>query len=90
MHLVDKVFPKIEATAVSKQYGRFVISPLESGYGLTLGNALRRVLLTSLPGSAATSVRVMGVQHEFAPRFASGWRVSSPAERVCASGVRRR
>ncbi len=67
MHLVDKVFPKIEATAVSKQYGRFVISPLESGYGLTLGNALRRVLLTSLPGSAATSVRVMGVQHEFAP-----------------------
>ncbi len=67
MHLVDKVFPKIEATAVSKQYGRFIISPLESGYGLTLGNALRRVLLTSLPGAAATSMRVMGVQHEFAP-----------------------
>jgi len=67
MHLVEKVFPKIEATAVSKQYGRFVISPLESGYGVTLGNALRRVLLTSLPGAAATSVRVMGVQHEFSP-----------------------
>lgn len=65
--MVDKVFPKIEATAVSKQYGRFVISPLESGYGLTLGNALRRVLLTSLSGAAATSVRVMGVQHEFSP-----------------------
>lgn len=67
MQLVDKVFPKIEATAVSKQYGRFVISPLESGYGLTLGNALRRVLLTSLQGAAAISVRVMGVQHEFSP-----------------------
>ncbi|NPV07220.1 MAG: DNA-directed RNA polymerase subunit alpha [Anaerolineae bacterium] len=65
--MVDKVFPKIEATAVSKQYGRFVISPLESGYGLTLGNALRRVLLSSLSGAAATSVRVMGVQHEFSP-----------------------
>ncbi len=65
--MVDKVFPKIEATAVSKQYGRFVISPLESGYGLTLGNALRRVLLSSLPGAAVTSMRVMDVQHEFSP-----------------------
>jgi DNA-directed RNA polymerase subunit alpha len=65
--LVERVFPKIEATAVSKQYGRFVISPLESGYGLTLGNALRRVLLSSLSGAAATSVRVMDVQHEFSP-----------------------
>lgn len=65
--MVDKVFPKIEATAVSKQYGRFVISPLESGYGVTLGNALRRVLLSSLPGAAATSMRVTGVQHEFSP-----------------------
>jgi len=65
--LVDKVFPKIEAAAVSKQYGRFVISPLESGYGVTLGNALRRVLLSSLPGASATSMRVVGVQHEFSP-----------------------
>ena len=65
--MVDKVFPKIEAAAISKQYGRFVISPLESGYGVTLGNALRRVLLSSLPGAAATSMRVAGVQHEFSP-----------------------
>lgn len=65
--MVDKVFPKIEAAAVSKQYGRFVVSPLESGYGMTLGNALRRVLLSSLPGAAATSMRVVGVQHEFSP-----------------------
>jgi len=65
--LVEKVFPKIEATAVSRQYGRFVISPLESGYGVTLGNALRRVLLSSLTGAAATAMRVTGVQHEFSP-----------------------
>ncbi|MHB0875909.1 MAG: DNA-directed RNA polymerase subunit alpha [Anaerolineae bacterium] len=65
--MVDKVFPKIEAAAISMQYGRFVISPLESGYGVTLGNALRRVLLSSLPGAAATSMRVAGVEHEFSP-----------------------
>src|SRR3972149_6634574 len=46
-------------------YGRFVISPLEQGYGNTLGNALRRVLLSSLPGSAITSVRISGVKHQF-------------------------
>lgn len=65
--MVDRVFPRLEATAVSKQYGRFIISPLESGYGVTLGNALRRVLLSSLTGAAATSMRVTGVQHEFSP-----------------------
>lgn len=65
--MVETVFPRIEATAISEQYGRFIITPLEPGYGLTLGNAMRRVLLTSLPGAAATSVRVVGVQHEFAP-----------------------
>ena len=46
-------------------YGKFVIEPLERGYGTTLGNALRRVLLSSLPGTAPTSIRIAGVQHEF-------------------------
>lgn len=46
-------------------YGRFVVSPLEQGYGLTMGNALRRVLLTSLPGNAVTSVKIAGVKHQF-------------------------
>jgi len=57
--------PKIEGDASSRNYGRFVISPLESGYGITLGNALRRVLLSSLPGAAVTSIRVSDVHHEF-------------------------
>ncbi|KKR44974.1 MAG: DNA-directed RNA polymerase subunit alpha, DNA-directed RNA polymerase subunit alpha [Microgenomates group bacterium GW2011_GWC1_41_20] len=46
-------------------YGRFVISPLEQGYGLTVGNALRRVLLVSLPGIAITSIKIAGVKHQF-------------------------
>jgi len=57
--------PQIECEACSQQYGRFVIGPLESGYGITLGNALRRVLLASLAGAAVTSIRVSGVPHEF-------------------------
>ncbi len=59
--------PKIEREAVSRNYGRFVISPLERGYGITLGNALRRVMLSSLSGAAVTSVRVADVHHEFSP-----------------------
>ncbi|WP_141609451.1 DNA-directed RNA polymerase subunit alpha [Litorilinea aerophila] len=59
------VLPKIEVEASSRNYGHFVISPLESGYGITLGNALRRVLLSSLPGAAVTSIRVSGIHHEF-------------------------
>lgn len=59
------VLPRIECEASSQQYGRFVIGPLESGYGMTLGNALRRVLLSSLPGAAVTSVRISDVHHEF-------------------------
>ena len=59
------VLPKIECEAKSQQYGRFVIGPLESGYGVTLGNALRRVLLSSLPGAAVTSIHIDGVHHEF-------------------------
>ncbi len=65
--MVESVLPKIEAEATSKSYGKFVIGPLESGYGVTLGNALRRVLLASLSGSAVTSVKVDGVHHEFTP-----------------------
>jgi DNA-directed RNA polymerase subunit alpha len=52
---------------MSQKYGRFVIGPLERGYGTTLGNSLRRVLLASLPGAAITSVRVTDVPHEFSP-----------------------
>jgi DNA-directed RNA polymerase subunit alpha len=59
------VLPKIEREASSRNYGRFVIGPLESGFGVTLGNALRRVLLSALPGAAVTSIRISGVHHEF-------------------------
>jgi DNA-directed RNA polymerase subunit alpha len=56
---------KIESDASTRNYGRFIVSPLESGFGLTLGTALRRVLLSSLPGAAVTSIRVSDVHHEF-------------------------
>ena len=59
------VLPKIEAEITSRNYGKFIISPLESGYGITLGNALRRVLLSSLEGAAVSSIRVSDVPHEF-------------------------
>jgi len=59
------VIPKIEREAVAQNYGKFVLSPLESGYGITLGNALRRVLLSSLEGAAVISVRITDVAHEF-------------------------
>ncbi len=65
MAISNLVLPKIESTAMSEEYGRFVIGPLERGYGITLGNSLRRVLLASLPGVAITSVRVTDVPHEF-------------------------
>ena len=65
--LPNLVLPKIEIEAISERYGRFVIGPLESGYGVTVGNSLRRVLLASLPGAAITSVKVDGVHHEFSP-----------------------
>ncbi len=58
--------PKIEAVELSKTYGKFTVEPLERGYGTTLGNSLRRVLLSSLPGAAVTSVKIDGVLHEFA------------------------
>ncbi|MFQ3568016.1 MAG: DNA-directed RNA polymerase subunit alpha [Aggregatilineales bacterium] len=56
---------KVESDATTRNYGRFIITPLESGYGLTLGTALRRTLLSSLPGAAVTSIRVSDVHHEF-------------------------
>ena len=59
--------PKIQCVEMNdaKTYGRFVVEPLERGYGITLGNALRRVLLSSLPGAAVTSIKIDGVLHEF-------------------------
>ncbi|MFO7539920.1 MAG: DNA-directed RNA polymerase subunit alpha [Chloroflexota bacterium] len=65
MTISNLVLPKIESTAMSQEYGRFIIGPLERGYGTTVGNSLRRVLLASLPGAAITSVRVTDVPHEF-------------------------
>jgi len=58
--------PHIETLEHAPSYGKFVVEPLERGYGVTLGNALRRVLLSSLPGAAITSIRIDGVLHEFA------------------------
>ena len=58
---------KVECVEVGDngKYGRFVVEPLERGFGHTLGNSLRRVLLSSLPGAAASAVHIEGVQHEF-------------------------
>lgn len=57
--------PKLECVEITENYGKFVVEPLERGYGTTLGNSMRRVLLSSLPGVAATSIRIDGVLHEF-------------------------
>lgn len=59
------VIPKIDIVESTDDYARVVVEPLEPGFGITLGNALRRVLLSSLPGAAVTSVRVEQAQHEF-------------------------
>ncbi len=59
------VFPKVEGDALTRDYGRFIIGAMEHGYGITLGNALRRVLLSSLPGASVTSMRITDVHHEF-------------------------
>jgi DNA-directed RNA polymerase subunit alpha len=63
--ITNMVMPKIEREAEARNYGKFIISPLERGYGVTVGNALRRVLLSSLEGAAVTSIRVADVLHEF-------------------------
>ena len=59
--------PQIECieTPGDDSYGKYVVEPLERGYGTTLGNALRRIMLSSLPGTAATTIKIAGVQHEF-------------------------
>ena len=59
--------PRIECLKLDNDnmYAKFVCEPLERGYGITLGNSLRRILLSSLPGAAITSIKVDGVQHEF-------------------------
>lgn len=63
--MIEMVKPKVESTEVTQDYGKFVIEPLERGYGTTIGNALRRVLLSSLPGAAVTTLKIDGVLHEF-------------------------
>ena len=65
--MVKIIEPKIETAELKSDgtYGRFVVEPLDRGFGITLGNSLRRVLLSSLPGVAVTSIKIDGVQHEF-------------------------
>ena len=58
--------PRIECIETDDYHGVFVVEPLERGYGTTLGNSLRRVLLSSLPGTAVTAIKIAGIQHEFA------------------------
>lgn len=65
--MIEMEKPNIICEEMSEddRYGRFVVSPLERGYGTTLGNSLRRILLSSLPGAAAISIKIDGIQHEF-------------------------
>jgi len=63
--LINMVLPKVECDISSRGYGRFIIGPMESGFGTTIGNALRRILLSSMAGVAITSIRVTDVYHEF-------------------------
>ncbi|HEU0168944.1 MAG TPA: DNA-directed RNA polymerase subunit alpha, partial [Chloroflexota bacterium] len=63
--MIDLTLPRIEALESGDTYGKYEVQPLEPGYGITLGNALRRVLLSSLPGAAVTSIKIDGVYHEF-------------------------
>ena len=62
---LDPAAPRIETLEQTETYGKFVVEPLERGYGVTLGNSLRRVLLSSIPGAAVTSIKIDGVLHEF-------------------------
>ena len=63
--MLETIKPRIEWVEEKEDYGKLVAEPLERGYGVTLGNSLRRILLSSLPGAAITSVRIEGVLHEF-------------------------
>src|SRR2546429_9238973 len=67
MTLVELEYPKIERIEGDERYPKFACEPLPPGYGTTLGNSLRRVLLSSLPGAAITAARVRGVAPEFSP-----------------------
>jgi DNA-directed RNA polymerase subunit alpha len=62
---MEQVLPRIETLVQDERYGKFVMEPLERGFGITLGNALRRILLSSIQGAAITSVKIDGVLHEF-------------------------
>ncbi len=62
---MDPAAPRIETLEQTETYGKFIVEPLERGYGVTLGNSLRRVLLSSIPGAAVTSIKIDGVLHEF-------------------------
>lgn len=57
--------PRIAKIDEERDYGKFIVEPLERGYGTTLGNSLRRILLSSLPGAAITNIQIDSVQHEF-------------------------
>ncbi len=63
--MINEPIFEVKEEEKGKNYSRFVISPLEQGYGNTLGNSLRRVLLTNLSGAAITSLRISGVKHQF-------------------------
>jgi DNA-directed RNA polymerase subunit alpha len=63
--MIEMEKPRIECVIMDDKYGEFVVEPLERGFGTTMGNSLRRVLLSSLPGVAVTSIKIDGVQHEF-------------------------
>src|SRR6185312_789864 len=63
--LLDIALPRIKSTETEQNFASYDIEPLEAGYGRTLGNALRRVLLSSLPGAAITAIKIEGAQHEF-------------------------
>src|SRR5919112_792314 len=63
--LIDVMLPKVEPIEVADNFGRYQVEPLEPGFGVTIGNALRRVLLSSLPGAAVTSIKIENVYHEF-------------------------
>lgn len=63
--MIETATPRIETLEQTETYGKFVVEPLERGYGVTIGNSLRRVLLSSIPGAAVTSIKIDGVLHEF-------------------------
>ncbi len=63
--MLEIAMPRIEVVQAAENYGRFKIEPLDPGYGHTLGNALRRVLISSIPGAAVTKIKIEGVYHEF-------------------------